>query len=268
MKAYLNYFKLRVLTNLQYRASALAGIFTQLFFGFVYIMVYLALYESNKISNVPMNLNEIITYLWLQQAFFALNYPYTKDKELLDMITNGNLAYELVRPQNFYFKFYIKMISERLTAAMLRSLPIIICALLISSPYKMSAPASLENLIIFVISLLFSCLLVTAFSMIIHVLTIYLLDSRGIVTAYYVLVDLFMGGIVPIPFFPTWLRKIAYALPFRYISDFPYRIYSGSIVLTEGKILLIKSLSWIIVTVCIGFLISKKVLRKAVIQGG
>ena len=44
MKSYLNFFKLRIITNLQYRAAALAGISTQLFFGFVYIMVYLALY--------------------------------------------------------------------------------------------------------------------------------------------------------------------------------------------------------------------------------
>ena len=45
MKPYLNYFKLRIITNLQYRTAALAGIATQLFFGFLYIMLYLALYE-------------------------------------------------------------------------------------------------------------------------------------------------------------------------------------------------------------------------------
>ena len=97
MKSYLNYFKLRVITNLQYRASALAGIMTQLFFGLVYIMMYLAFYESNDTSNV-MNWNQLVTYMWLQQAFFALTYPFMKDNDLLEMIKNGNLAYELVRP--------------------------------------------------------------------------------------------------------------------------------------------------------------------------
>ena len=78
MKSYLNYFKLRVITNLQYRASALAGIMTQLFFGLVYIMMYLAFYESNDTSNV-MNWNQLVTYMWLQQAFFALTYPFIKN---------------------------------------------------------------------------------------------------------------------------------------------------------------------------------------------
>ena len=41
MRAYLNYFKLRIITNLQYRAAALAGIGTQLFFGLTYIMLYI-----------------------------------------------------------------------------------------------------------------------------------------------------------------------------------------------------------------------------------
>ena len=41
IKVYLNYFKLRVICELQYRVSALAGMATQIFFGFVFIMVML-----------------------------------------------------------------------------------------------------------------------------------------------------------------------------------------------------------------------------------
>ena len=72
MKFYKSYFKLRFISNLQYRASALAGISTQLFFGSIFIMVYLAFYESN--SGVgPMKINELVSYLWLNQTFFSLN---------------------------------------------------------------------------------------------------------------------------------------------------------------------------------------------------
>ena len=35
MRAYVNYFRLRVITALQYRAAAISGFFTQLFFGFI-----------------------------------------------------------------------------------------------------------------------------------------------------------------------------------------------------------------------------------------
>ena len=73
MKTYLSYFKLKFKTGLQYRAAALAGISTQIFFGIVYISVYVAFYESDS-SNLPMELSELVSYLWLNQCFFSLIY--------------------------------------------------------------------------------------------------------------------------------------------------------------------------------------------------
>ena len=54
MKSNISYFKLRNITNLQYRADAWAGVSTQIFFGFMFIMVYLAFYESGTDSEMPM----------------------------------------------------------------------------------------------------------------------------------------------------------------------------------------------------------------------
>ena len=267
MKSYLSYFKLRIITNLQYRASALAGIGTQLFFGFVYIMMYLAFYESNDTSSV-MNWNQLVTYMWLQQAFFALTYPFLKDNDLLEMIKNGNLAYELVRPQNFYFKFYLKMIAERYVGTLLRFLPVLIVGLLLPQPYNLSLPYSFGNFIIFIISLILACLLITSLSMIIHILTMFTIESRGVITTYSTIAEVFMGTVIPLPFFPTWLMKIANCLPFRYIGDFPYRIYSTSIASPEGIKLLFGSFIWILITIIIGMYVSKIALKKAVIQGG
>ncbi len=268
MKAYLNYFKLRVITNLQYRSAALAGISTQLFFGFLYIMLYLAIYESNDGVNAPMDWNSLVTYMWLQQAFFAITYPFLKDSELLNMISNGNLAYELVRPQNFYFKFYVKMLAERITATLLRCIPILIIGLLLPYPYKLCLPPTLGNFLMFVGSLIVACLLVTALSLIVHIFTMYTIDSRGITSAYSMIAEVFMGIVIPIPFFPLWMKKVSNVLPFRFIGDFPYRVYSGSISLLEGRTLIIGSLAWMIISIILGYMLSKSVLKKAVIQGG
>ena len=87
MRGYVSYFKLRCLTNLQYRAAAIAGISTQFFFGLVFILVYLAFYESNTYSVVPMELSNLVSYMWLQQAFYSLVYPYERDQELINIGT-------------------------------------------------------------------------------------------------------------------------------------------------------------------------------------
>lgn len=268
MKAYLNFFKLRIITNLQYRAAAIAGISTQLFFGVTYIMLYLAIYESNTSVNAPMDLQSLITYVWLGQAFFAVIFPFVRDQELLGMIRNGNLAYELIRPQSFYLKFYIKMISERLVSAALRCLPIIVVGLLLPSPYGLSLPASAESFIIFIISLIFSCLLVSALTLLIHIITLYTIDSRGVITGYSVVADVFMGGVIPLPFLPKFMTEIGKFLPFRFIGDFPYRVYSGHIGILEGRTMLLGSFIWLIIVLICGYMLSNSALKKAVIQGG
>ena len=66
MRAYITYFKLKFISSLQYRTAAWAGIATQFFFGFVYIMVYVAFYESGG-KQLPMELPQVVTYLWLNQ---------------------------------------------------------------------------------------------------------------------------------------------------------------------------------------------------------
>lgn len=268
MKSYLTYFRIRIIASLQYRAAALAGLTTQLFFGFVFIMVYLAFYESNGTIVAPMKWQELVNYMWLSQAFFALTYPSQADHELLDMIKNGNIAYEILRPQNFYLRWYVKMIATKTTSTMLRFWPIIIIGLLLPYPYHLSAPIALSNFFLFIIALIFACLLISALIVLIHILSMFTIDSKGLLSIYGVIAEVFMGGTIPIPFFPIWLQKIAYALPFRYISDFPFRLYSGSIPLTDGYSLLLQSFIWIIVTIAIGLLITKLALRKAVIQGG
>ena len=268
MKMYLNYFKLRFITNLQYRAAAIAGILTQIFFGLVFIMVYLAFYKSNGSSSYPMQWNELVSYMWLQQSFYALIYPFDRDQELLDMIKNGNLAYELIRPQNFFLKLYVKMVAKKVVNALLRCIPVLIIAFLLPYPLKLSLPLSLTSFILFIIALIISCLLVSVLIITVHMITMFLMDSRGILSIYSVISEVFSGATIPIPFFPNWLKTIAYILPFRYVCDVPFRLYSGNISSLEGINLLIQSLIWIIVIFIIGQIITRFAFKKAVIQGG
>ena len=133
---------MKLISALQYRAAALAGICTQLFFGLVFIMVYITFYESNDTS-YPMQVNHLVNYLWLNQAFFALVYIWAKDKDFLSMIKNGNVAYELCRPINFYSKWYITMYATRIANVTLRFLPVILIAFLLPRPYNMTLPPTL-----------------------------------------------------------------------------------------------------------------------------
>lgn len=267
MKSYLSYFKLKFITGLQYRAAAFAGISTQIFFGIMYISVYVAFYESDT-SSIPMPLNQLVSYLWLNQCFFALIYMWYKDKEIINLIKNGNIAYELCRPQNLYLMWFSKMYGDRLSKVLLRFLPVIIFALILPSPFNLDLSTTLPRFILFTVSLLLASVLVTAIVLLYHIICLFTLDEKGIVNMFMVVSDILSGLTIPIPFFPSYLQKISDILPFRYVSDFPFRLYIGNISINEGFVGIVMQLIWIVILIIIGNLLMKKALKKAVVQGG
>ncbi len=104
--------------------------------------------------------------------------------------------------------------------------------------------------------------------MIIHMITFFTLNEKGVMEIFMSMSEILAGGIVPLTLFPTFLYKIAYVFPFRYTCDLPFRIYSGNIPINEAIPDLIGSFIWIIVTITIGYLLTRKALKQAVIQGG
>jgi len=267
MKSYLSYFKLKFTIGLQYRAAALAGISAQLFFGIVYILVYVAFYESDA-NSLPMPLSELTSYLWLCQAFFALVFLWYKDKDILNLIKTGNLAYELCRPQDVYFMWASKILGERLSATVLRFLPVIVIAALLPAPYNLNLAITIPRLLLFLITLVLSSFLMTALVLLYHIICLFTLDEKGIVNIFMVMADILSGLALPIPFFPEFFQNLTNLLPFRYISDFPFRFYVGNIPINEGVIGIGMQLLWLIILIIIGRILIKKALKKAVIQGG
>ena len=267
MKFYLSYFKLRFITGLQYRAAAWAGLATQLFFGLIFIMVYLAFYESGS-GDVPMSIEQLVSYLWLNQSFFALFNMYCKDGEILDLIKNGNIAYELVRPKKLYFVWFAKIIGQRLAMVTLRCFPVLLITFLLPKPYNLSLPLNFSSFLLFIFTLIAGSLLMTAIVTLYHVITLKTLNEKGISNIFVAIADLLSGLVVPIPFFPKFLQIISNYLPFRYMSDLPFRIYAGNIGISDGLFGLIIQIIWIIILILIGYLITHKSLKRVIVQGG
>lgn len=267
MKAYFSYFKLRFITNLQYRAAAWAGIATQVFFGFVYIMVYMAFYESGG-KSLPMELPQLITYIWLNQSLLSLVNLFYKDQELFNLVKTGNIAYELIRPKNLYFMWFFKIIGQRLAMVTLRSIPFILFICLLPEPYRISLPTSPLHFILFIITLLTGALVMTSLIALYPIITMKTLNEKGIVGIIVTIADILSGVVVPIPFFPKFLQTISKLLPFQYVSDLSFRIYVGNISLTEGMYGLIIQIIWIIILITTGYILMHKNLKKVVVQGG
>lgn len=122
-RPYLAIISARCKTLLQYRAAALAGIGTQLFWGFIKVMVFVAFFASTS-AQQPMTLAEVLVYIWLGQALLAL-LPWNVDAEIAAQIRTGGVAYELLRPLDLYSYWFAKTIAFRAAPTLLRLFPML-----------------------------------------------------------------------------------------------------------------------------------------------
>ncbi|OAS88538.1 MULTISPECIES: ABC transporter permease [Metabacillus] len=267
MNAYFSVLKLRLLTGMQYRAAALAGVVTQFFWGFMYIMIFEAFYQ-NYLHTPPISFTELITYIWLQQAFLAFIMLWFRDNELFDLITSGNIAYELCRPCGIYGFWYAKLLAQRLSSALLRSFPILIVAFFLPQPYKMTLPPSITTFMLFLSAMILGLLLLVSISMFIYISVFVTMSPVGSLLVFGIIGEFFAGLTIPIPLMPSWLQNIAYLLPFRLTADFPFRVYSGHIPQDEALIGIFIQLGWLSVLILLGRYAFDKALQRVVVQGG
>lgn len=266
MSGYLAFFKSELLVQLQYRASAIAGLVTQFFWGMIYALVYTAFYNYNHIDSI--NIAQLMSYVWLNQAFIRIIYLNDKDPFIVDQIKTGTVAYELCKPYDLYSWWYLKLLARRYAATALRCLPIIIVAFFLPSPYGLSLPASPMYLLLFVLTLILGSFLITTINMIVQTITFYTYQDKGISSIVYSIGGLLGGFCIPLPLMPDFVLKIANVLPFRYIGDLPFRLYSANIDYAYGFQCILIQIAWIVVLFIIGKLLMKLSLKKVSIQGG
>lgn len=266
MSGYLAYFKSELLVQLQYRTSALAGLATQFFWGIIYALVYTAFYNYNNIDSI--NIRGLMCYVWLNQAFMMMIYLSLKDSMINEQIKTGTVAYELCKPYDLYNWWYAKLLAKRYAATSLRCLPIIIVAFLLPEPYNLTLPASPLYFLMFLITLFFGSILIVAINMIVQTITFYTYQDKGIASIVYSIGGLLSGFSIPLPLMPNFILKIANVLPFRYIGDLPFRLYSSNININDGLKCICFQIMWIVILIIIGKIIMKYSLKKVSIQGG
>lgn len=267
MRSYLALFQMRFIRGLQYRTAALAGIFTQFFWGFMHIMIFEAFYTSSSATQ-PINFHQLVNMLWLQQAFLAFIMLWFRDNEIINQIIKGDIAIELLRPIKLYEFWYSRLLAQRSSSAMLRFLPILIVAFLLPYPYNFVLPQDVISFLLFIVTLCLGVLIVVALSMLIYISMFYTLSGTGSILIFGVIGEFLAGLIIPIPLMPEALQRIVYLLPFRYTTDLPFRIYVGSIPRREALISICIQVIWLIILYIIGKLWMSKALKRLVIQGG
>lgn len=263
LRPYVAIFGARFRALLQYRAAALAGLATQVFFGLVRVMIFTAFYAAS-VAPQPMTLPEALTYVWLTQALLLV-LPWRPDPDVEQLVRSGNVAYELVRPVDLYLLWFARAVAQRTAPALLRCLPMVVVAFAF---FELSAPASLASALAFAVSLVITAALSAALTTLLSISVLYTLSGSGANVLTVSVVNFFSGAIVPLPLFPEWLQALANALPFRGLMDTPFRLYMGHLPPADAALAVGHQLAWTLALVLLGRMLLARALRRVVVQGG
>ena len=265
-KKYLALFRVRFQNEMQYRVAALAGVCTQFVWGFMEILLFRAFYQVG--GEMPMTFSQLVTYEWLQQAFLALFMLWFWDKDIIEAITGGNIAYELARPMDLYNMWFTRVAAQRIARALLRCLPILLVAFLLPEPYRMSLPVSFGAFLLFVVSTALGLCVVAALTMLVYALTFFTMSASGVRIFAASIAELLSGAVVPLPFFPEKWRLLAELSPFAAVQNLPLRLYSGNLAGDEALFYLGMQVFWLVALVLLGRILLRRMRRRLVVQGG
>ncbi len=248
---------------LQYRAAALAGLATQLFFGFVMVQAYAAFYEAAA-QPPPMSLSTVIGYVWLGQAMLGM-FPWNVDPEIRSQIRTGGVVYELLRPVDLYGLWFARAVARRTAPTVLRALPLLVVA---TAFLGLPPPAGVDAFVAWLAATFCALILSAAITTLLSITLMWTLSGDGAMMLVVAVVVFFSGQAVPLPLFPQWLQPLVEALPFRGLIDIPFRLYLGHIPATEAPALLAFQLAWAAAIVLGGRVLLSYGRRVLVAQGG
>src|SRR5436853_7276131 len=144
-------------------------------------------------------------------------------QELALRIRDGSIATDLSRPldpQRYWLAFDLGRAPFHLIFRGV--LPFLIGGLL----FRLHYPAPLDAAA-FVVSVTLAVVVSLGFRFLYNSAAFWLVDVRGVMLLALSLSLFFSGMVMPIAFFPSWLRDVAHALPFASIMQVPIDVWLG-----------------------------------------
>jgi ABC-2 type transport system permease protein len=209
----------------------------------------------------------VITYSWLAQVLFLMQ-PMSIDGEILKKITSGDVGIEMCRPLDLYFHWYSKIAAGRLTPLFWRGSVTLLAGIIMPDAYRMSPPASVQGLVLMLVSTASAFLLCSSYAMLICAVRLNITWGEGPTYIMMLVGGVLSGGYLPLQLWPQSLQKLLFYQPFSGYMDIPARLYLGTLAPGDAGGAICLQLLWSVLFVIAGKTLMTKRLQTVIIQGG
>jgi ABC-2 type transport system permease protein len=245
-----------------YRGNIFSGCFSGLLILAVRYALWTALFAAGHTQDV--SLRETMTYFVITDVLLVWRASYYGATIGAD-IRSGDIAQRLIRPFPYQLQlvaaFHARAVSETLT----RTLPMLAAAVIFIG---LSPPSSLAAFIIFILAVIMGAAIFGLVDLTISYTAFWLTDYWYLSWVRRALFTLFGGLMLPLWFYPDWLRTISGFLPFQFAVFIPIEIYLGRIYGGAVISALAMQLFWIAVLFVCERGLWRMLQHKLAVQGG
>lgn len=249
--------------HLTYRAAALAGLMTNLFFGLLRAAVLIALYGARQEMS-GISLQGAITYAGLTQALIAYLtlfswYP------IMDSVASGEIASDLLKPLDYYTFWLSQDIGRAFSAMIMRGLPLILFFALV---FGITLPETAIQWLALLLGLILSLLVSFSWRFLVNLAAFWTPNALSFGRFAFGLSWVFSGFFLPLRFHPDWFVRLAELTPFPATVNTVVEIYLGVLSGPELLNALLAQVMWLAILIVVGRLVLRAGVRRLIIQGG
>jgi ABC-2 type transport system permease protein len=266
---YFHFIRLAFLKFLAYRLRYYTGVVSYTIFVSGHYYLYTALFASRVADSGDatiggLTISEMITYVavsWIGRSFYFNNIA----RDLMRMITEGEIAMQLIKPFHVQTVMMFEAIGESGFRLIMFTLPIMV--VIVPLFHIDGPPESILYLWTF-ISFSLALVIYSQINFLLGCLAFNMKNIQGVLRAKMVSMDFLTGVVVPFTFFPEWFQRAVEWLPFQGISYIPVTIYLGKRPGDELYAALLLQVAWAVGLFVAGRLIWRISVRHVVVQGG
>jgi len=247
-----------------YRAATFAGAFTNTFFGVVKVAILFAAAAAAGGEIAGYDRAALSTYSWIAQGMIAIILVFARG-DVADRVRTGDIAIDLGRPVHPILAWLAEDLGRAGQACLIRFFaPLAVGGLL----FGLRVPEHVVTLPLFLLSGLLAVGVSFGSRLLVNLAAFWILDVRGLLTLYMVGSNVLSGLIVPLAFFPGWLKAISYATPFPWMLQAPVDIAVERATGTEALLALAAQAGWAAALLALATLTLRRGTRRLVVQGG
>jgi ABC-2 type transport system permease protein len=248
-----------------YPLATLAGGVTNTVFGLLRASVTTGVIASAGGALAGYTLATAVSYAWITQALIApINVFIWNDLAL--RVRSGDVAVDLARPIGLQLQYLLADLGRAAYQVLPRGIPPMLAGAL---TFGLVMPAAILPYAFGLVSLLLAVLISFCCRFLMNLTAFWLLDVRGVLTLYVVTSNMLSGMLIPVWWFPDWLRSVAHATPFPSMLQAPADLITGRITGWAGALPVIAvQAAWVAALLLVNEVVLAAGTRKLVVQGG